>query len=42
MKVLLDTTRTLPNKFYSNVMRSLLHILWIVWGKELDEEELTA
>ena len=42
IKMLLETTRTLPNKFYCSVLRCLLHILRIIRGKEIDQLELDA
>jgi len=38
--VILETTWTMPNKFYCNVMKCLLHILRILRGKSIDESEL--
>lgn len=32
----------MPNKFYSNVMKCLLHILRLLRGKNIDENERDA
>lgn len=39
MRVLLEITRTMSNRFYDTVMKAYLHILRIVRGKELDQNE---
>jgi hypothetical protein len=39
MKVFLEVTRTLPNKFYTTVLKALLHLLRTVRGSALDESE---
>ena len=39
MKVFLEATRTLPNKFYTTVLKALLHLLRTVRGTSLHEEE---
>jgi hypothetical protein len=41
MKVFLEVTRTMPNRFYTNVLKSFLHILRILRGKEIDASELS-
>lgn len=35
----LEVTRTLPNRFYTTVLKSFLNILWEVRGHPLDDSE---